>query len=74
MFDLFATMIQIVFHGPFEHHSNLLPWREIGDVIEIAETDEGLIDVKHLQHELEVMPFEIVIYNEILNKGLFKSS
>lgn len=20
----------IVFHGPFEHHSNLLPWREIG--------------------------------------------
>lgn len=21
---------QIVFVGPFEHHSNLLPWRELG--------------------------------------------
>lgn len=26
----------VVFHGPFEHHSNLLPWREIGAKVRMA--------------------------------------
>ena len=32
----------VVLVGPYEHHSNLLPWRESGaEVIEIAEAPEG---------------------------------
>ncbi|WP_226781228.1 aminotransferase class V-fold PLP-dependent enzyme [Oceaniglobus trochenteri] len=32
----------VVLIGPYEHHSNLLPWRESGaEVIEIAEAPEG---------------------------------
>lgn len=31
-----------IFIGPYEHHSNILPWRESGaEVIEIAESPEG---------------------------------
>lgn len=43
----------VVFVGPFEHHSNELPWREsIADVIEIPETHEGQVDLEHLSREL----------------------
>ncbi len=32
----------VVLVGPYEHHSNLLPWRDSGaDIIEIEEGDEG---------------------------------
>ncbi len=35
----------VVFIGPYEHHSNELPWREsIADVVTIAETADGHID------------------------------
>ncbi|CUI84449.1 aminotransferase class V-fold PLP-dependent enzyme [Cognatishimia activa] len=35
--------------GPYEHHSNLLPWRESGaEVIEIAEATEGGVDLDDL--------------------------
>ena len=35
----------VVFIGPFEHHSNELPWREsIADVIKIGEDRDGYID------------------------------
>ena len=35
----------VVFHGPFEHHSNLLPWREAPvDVIAIPEGLDGRTD------------------------------
>lgn len=35
--------------GPYEHHSNLLPWRESGaTVIEIDEADGGGPDLNHL--------------------------
>jgi selenocysteine lyase/cysteine desulfurase len=44
----------VVFIGPFEHHSNELPWREsIADVVTIGEDDDGHIDLDHLEHELE---------------------
>jgi selenocysteine lyase/cysteine desulfurase len=42
-----------VFIGPFEHHSNILPWRESGvEVIEIDEDVETGIDLKMLEREL----------------------
>ncbi|MDH3518770.1 MAG: aminotransferase class V-fold PLP-dependent enzyme [Acidimicrobiia bacterium] len=43
----------VVFVGPYEHHSNELPWREsIADVIEIAEDQDGHIDLTDLERRL----------------------
>lgn len=43
----------IVFVGPFEHHSNELPWREsIADVVTIPEDSDGHIDLAQLEREL----------------------
>ena len=43
----------VVFIGPFEHHSNELPWREsIADVVTIPEDADGHIDVARLEAEL----------------------
>jgi selenocysteine lyase/cysteine desulfurase len=43
----------VVFIGPFEHHSNELPWREsIADVVVIHEDADGHIDLAHLEQEL----------------------
>ena len=43
----------MVFIGPYEHHSNELPWREsVADVVTILADDEGRIDIEHLEHEL----------------------
>jgi selenocysteine lyase/cysteine desulfurase len=43
----------VVFIGPFEHHSNELPWREsIADVVVIPETPDGHIDATRLAEEL----------------------
>ena len=45
----------VVFVGPFEHHSNELPWREsIADVVTIPEDADGHIDLDQLEKELEV--------------------
>ena len=42
----------VVFIGPFEHHSNELPWREsIADVVRIHEDADGHIDLDHLSEE-----------------------
>ena len=44
----------VVFIGPYEHHSNELPWREsIADVILIDEDQDGQIDLTQLERELE---------------------
>ena len=44
----------VVFVGPYEHHSNELPWREsIADVVEIRENADGHINLSHLEEELE---------------------
>ena len=44
----------VVFIGPFEHHSNELPWREsIADVVAIHEDDDGHIDLDELETTLE---------------------
>jgi selenocysteine lyase/cysteine desulfurase len=43
----------VVFIGPYEHHSNELPWREsIADVVTIGEDEDGRVDIEHLEHEL----------------------
>jgi selenocysteine lyase/cysteine desulfurase len=43
----------VVFIGPFEHHSNELPWREsIADVVVIHEDGDGHVDLAHLEQEL----------------------
>lgn len=44
----------VVFVGPYEHHSNEVPWREsIADVVIIDEDTDGLIDQVMLEAELE---------------------
>ncbi|CAD5112532.1 DgyrCDS1743 [Dimorphilus gyrociliatus] len=43
----------VIFVGPYEHHSNLLPWREIGaDIIRIKEDSQGAIDLNDLLEQL----------------------
>jgi len=43
----------VVFIGPFEHHSNELPWREsIADVVVIPQNSDGHIDTATLAKEL----------------------
>lgn len=43
----------VVFIGPYEHHSNELPWREsIADIVTIREDSNGQIDCEQLEQEL----------------------
>jgi selenocysteine lyase/cysteine desulfurase len=43
----------VVFVGPYEHHSNELPWREtIADVVAIGEDADGRIDLAELRAQL----------------------
>jgi selenocysteine lyase/cysteine desulfurase len=43
----------VVFIGPYEHHSNELPWREsIADLVVIPEDHDGRIDIANLEREL----------------------
>ncbi len=44
----------VVFIGPYEHHSNILPWREAGaEVIEIDEAENGGPDLDDLKEQLK---------------------
>src|SRR4051794_34735838 len=48
-----ATDRPVVFVGPFEHHSNELPWREsTADVVEIPEDRDGHLDLAVLRDRL----------------------
>ena len=43
----------VIFIGPYEHHSNELPWREsIADVVTITEDPDGHVDLDALRAEL----------------------
>ena len=45
----------VVFVGPYEHHSNELPWREsIADVVTISADKEGHISLGELREQLEL--------------------
>ncbi|MGI9595277.1 MAG: aminotransferase class V-fold PLP-dependent enzyme [Acidimicrobiales bacterium] len=49
-----GTERPVVFIGPYEHHSNELPWREsIADVRVIEEDCDGHLDLDRLEAELE---------------------
>ncbi len=44
----------VVFIGPYEHHSNELPWREsIADVVVIDEDSDGHVCMNHLARQLD---------------------
>jgi selenocysteine lyase/cysteine desulfurase len=48
-----AARRPVVFVGPYEHHSNELPWREsIADVVVIGEDADGHIDLADLRRQL----------------------
>lgn len=48
-----ASERPVVFIGPYEHHSNELPWREsIADVVSIPLTPCGQIDLEVLEQQL----------------------
>ncbi|KAJ8035519.1 Cysteine desulfurase 1, chloroplastic [Holothuria leucospilota] len=41
--------------GPFEHHSNILPWKESGaTVVRVKQTSEGLVDLQDLEQKLQI--------------------
>ena len=43
----------VVFLGPFEHHSNELPWREsVADVVVIPQDTDGHVDLAVLEQQL----------------------
>lgn len=49
-----ADQRPVVFIGPYEHHSNEIPWREsIADVVTIDEDADGHIDLAELEAQLQ---------------------
>ncbi|WP_108261083.1 aminotransferase class V-fold PLP-dependent enzyme [Mangrovicoccus ximenensis] len=51
-----------VLHGPYEHHSNILPWRESGAAIRTVRPGAGGgIDLAHLEQLLQEVPNGLVI-------------
>lgn len=45
----------VVFIGPYEHHSNDLPWREsVADVVTIPQDSRGGVDLQALEEALEL--------------------
>ena len=61
----------VVFIGPYEHHSNELPWREsIADVVTIREDADGHIDLAELAerlHEYADRPTRIASFSAASN-------
>jgi selenocysteine lyase/cysteine desulfurase len=54
LLELDPRLRPVVFIGPYEHHSNELPWREsVADVVVVRERGDGSFDVDHLREELE---------------------
>ncbi len=66
-----APELPVVFIGPFEHHSNELPWREtIADVVVIPQDTDGHIDIQNLESELlryAARPFKIGSFSAASN-------
>lgn len=57
LLDLAALVAEgqrvVVLTGPYEHHSNILPWRETGaEVIEVAEAQGGGVNMNDLARAL----------------------
>jgi selenocysteine lyase/cysteine desulfurase len=48
--------------GPYEHHSNILPWRDSGaEIVEIAESSDGGPDLAHLDAALQASDADLTI-------------
>ena len=66
-----AAQRPVVFLGPYEHHSNELPWREsIADVVVIGQDADGHIDLAHLAAELaraDARPLKIGAFSAASN-------
>jgi selenocysteine lyase/cysteine desulfurase len=66
-----AEQRPVVFIGPYEHHSNELPWREsIADVVTIHEDADGEIDLAQLDAQLrryEARPLKIGSFSAASN-------
>lgn len=46
--------LPVVFIGPYEHHSNELPWRECNvDLVVIPLTRDGVLDIQELDRQLQ---------------------
>jgi len=51
-----------VFVGPFEHHSNILPWKETGaKIVRINDNEEGTVDMDMLEENLK--KYRLAEYN-----------
>jgi selenocysteine lyase/cysteine desulfurase len=61
----------VIFIGPFEHHSNELPWREtIADVVTIPEDADGHINLQELEAQLHAFrdrPLKIASFSAASN-------
>ena len=61
----------MVFIGPYEHHSNELPWRySLADVVVIDDDEDGRVDVHKLEDELRRhadRPFKIGSFSAASN-------
>ncbi|CAH3136888.1 unnamed protein product [Porites lobata] len=52
----------VVFVGPFEHHSNILPWKETGTkIVRIQDNNEGTVDMEML--ETSLTKYRLAEYN-----------
>ena len=53
-------MLQVVLIGPYEHHSNILPWKESGAKVHtISQTKTGQIDLVDLEEKVLVSKFHV---------------
>lgn len=60
--DSSRTIRPLVLIGPYEHHSNILPWRESGaEVVEVPEADGGGPDLVELELMLFRQPAERLV-------------
>ena len=52
----------VVIHGPYEHHSNILPWRESGAQIRVARPGaDGGVDLDHLEAMLKDAEADLLV-------------
>ena len=66
-----ADQRPVVFIGPYEHHSNELPWREsIADVVTIDEDADGHVDLDQLPRQYLVAVF-LLLFPAELNRKLW---
>ncbi len=66
-----ADQRPVVFVGPYEHHSNELPWLEsIADVVEISLDERGSIDLEDLREKAQAYkhrPFRLGAFSAASN-------